>query len=70
MEVAHHYLPFALVIPVDEGAEQQSLAQLMPFVGPMRMIDGHATAFVCRDFTCSQPVTSRQELRESLSPNR
>jgi uncharacterized protein YyaL (SSP411 family) len=69
-ELASHYLPFALVVPVQEGADQQQLARVMPFVGPMRTIEGQATAFVCRNFTCAQPVASREALRESVMSNR
>jgi uncharacterized protein len=69
-ELARHYLPFALVIPAEEGSRQQSIAALMPFVGPMRTIDGRPTAFVCRDFTCLQPVASAEALRDSLIANR
>jgi len=32
----------------------------------MRSIDGRATAYVCRDFTCRQPVTTVDELEKQL----
>jgi uncharacterized protein YyaL (SSP411 family) len=55
--VARRYRPFAVVIPVDPGERQKVLARLMPFVGPMTLRDGRATAYVCREFACKEPVT-------------
>jgi uncharacterized protein YyaL (SSP411 family) len=38
----------------------------------MRTPDGHATAYVCRDFTCAAPVVEpedlERQLRESAGP--
>ena len=52
------YLPFAVTIVVEPGAHQASLAKALPFVEPMTMRDGRATAYVCRNFTCQEPVTT------------
>ena len=65
-ELAAHYLPFALMIPVEPGERQQQLSRSMPFIAAMQTIDGRATAFVCRDFACRQPVTRPEDLREML----
>ena len=32
----------------------------------MKMVDGRATAYVCENFTCRQPVTTAQELADLL----
>ena len=48
-EVARRYRPFAAVVPVRPGPAQEALSTLMPFVGPMQMREGRATAYVCRD---------------------
>jgi uncharacterized protein YyaL (SSP411 family) len=66
-EVAAHYLPFALIIPVEPGERQQALAQTMPYLGAMRTIEDRATVFVCRDFACRQPVATRDALRQELT---
>src|SRR5262249_22764624 len=50
-------LPFAIRIPV-APERQAALAASLAFVGAMRAIDGKATAYVCRDFTCREPATS------------
>jgi uncharacterized protein len=65
-EMARHYLPFAVVIPVEPGEPQTRLAALMPLIGSMRMPDGRATAFVCRNFTCRAPVSTPEALSTQL----
>jgi hypothetical protein len=65
-ELATHYLPFAIHVPVTSGPEQDALASRLDFIGGMRPAGG-AAAYVCQNFTCSQPVTQREELRTLLS---
>jgi uncharacterized protein len=65
-ELAQHYLPFALVIPLAQGERQEALAAMLPFVAGMGPRDGAAAAYVCRDFTCRQPVTDPAALRAEL----
>jgi uncharacterized protein len=69
--VAARYLPFSIVVPIERGAgepgeAQRRLAALMPFVGPMTMRDGGATAYVCRAFTCRAPAVDAAALAAQL----
>jgi uncharacterized protein YyaL (SSP411 family) len=66
-EVAAHYLPFGLRVPVQPGARQESLARYLPFIAAMTCRGGQATAYVCRDFACREPVTTREDLAIQLS---
>jgi uncharacterized protein len=50
------YRPFAVVTLVDP-AQQPALAEHMPWIAQMKMIDGKATVYVCRGFTCDAPST-------------
>jgi uncharacterized protein YyaL (SSP411 family) len=50
------YRPFAVITPVDPS-QQQALAEHMPWIAQMRMIDNQATVYVCRGFTCAAPST-------------
>jgi uncharacterized protein YyaL (SSP411 family) len=50
------YRPFSVITLVDP-LEQQALAEQMPWVADMRMIDDKATAYVCRNFACDAPST-------------
>jgi uncharacterized protein YyaL (SSP411 family) len=65
--MARRYLPFAIQIPVD-AARQAALGGELPFVAAMKPIDGRATAYVCRDFACRQPVTTVDGLEAELRP--
>ena len=65
-EIARHYLPFAVTIPVRPGAQQQALAGTLPFIGAMRQLGNAATAFVCRDFACREPVSDSDALAAQL----
>ena len=65
--VAGRYLPFAVRLRVTPGERQARLAERLPFVGAMKEIDGHPTAYVCTNFTCREPVTSPERLDEQLA---
>jgi uncharacterized protein YyaL (SSP411 family) len=60
------YLPFALVLPVRPGPGQDALAARLPWTAAMRPRDGRATAYVCRAFTCREPVTAPDALAAQL----
>jgi uncharacterized protein len=60
-DVAARYLPFAIVVPVEPGPRQAALAARLPFIAAMTAPEG-AAAYVCRDFTCTQPVSRAEDL--------
>jgi len=64
-EVAAHYLPFAVHLPVDPDTNHDALRARLPFLDGMQAHGGGAV-YVCRDFTCRQPVSSPEALREQL----
>lgn len=51
-----HYRPFAVVTLVDP-AQQAALAEHMPWIAQMKMVDNKATVFVCKGFACDAPST-------------
>jgi uncharacterized protein YyaL (SSP411 family) len=65
-QLAALYLPFAIVVPVQPGPGQEQTAALLPFVAGMTAPAG-AAAYVCRDFTCQQPVSRPDELAAVLA---
>jgi uncharacterized protein YyaL (SSP411 family) len=66
IELARHYLPFAVTVWTQPGAAQAALARELPFVGAMEARGGAATAYVCRDFACQEPVSDPAALRRQL----
>jgi uncharacterized protein YyaL (SSP411 family) len=65
-EIASHYLPFAVHVPVDPDRTQEPLRRVLPFVDGMQAHGGGAV-YVCRDFTCRQPVGTPEQLRAELA---
>lgn len=59
------FSPYQNVILLNDESREYFVSRL-PFVAEMKMMDGKATAYVCRDFACRQPVTTSEELREQL----
>ena len=62
---ASHYLPFAIQLRVSPAA-QRALAGSLPFLSAMQPLAGVTAAYVCRDFTCRQPVTTVDALEQEL----
>jgi uncharacterized protein YyaL (SSP411 family) len=54
-----------IVVPVVPGAAQDRLAAILPFTAAMTDL-GSAAAYVCRDFTCRQPVSTTADLAREL----
>ena len=64
-EIAGHYLPFAVHVPVDPDTTQDALRIVLPFVDGMKAHGGGAV-YVCREFACQQPVATVEALRAEL----
>ena len=66
--IARHYSPGLIQVPRDPASPESTL----PWLAAMTTRDGHATAYVCRDFACREPVTDaaalEAQLRESSGP--
>jgi uncharacterized protein YyaL (SSP411 family) len=63
--VAMRYLPFAIQLRVTTET-RGALAGSLPFVAAMQPLAGITAAYVCRDFTCRQPVTTVDALEQEL----
>ena len=65
--IAARYLPQGLVLPLAPGSPATSgLVAALPWLAPLTMRDGTATAYVCRQFTCEAPVTTPDALAAVL----
>lgn len=60
------FLPRAVSALHPEGDSGLRIQALIPFIKNQRAIDGRATAYVCRDYSCLKPATDPEELRKQL----
>ena len=63
-EVWTRFIPNKIVIAADESEIENS--ELIPLLQERRKINGKATAYVCENFACRQPVTAAKELIRQL----
>jgi uncharacterized protein YyaL (SSP411 family) len=59
------YLPNKVVVQSSEGDER--LAGLVPLLRDRGALGGKATAYVCENYTCRQPVNEPSQLADQLS---
>lgn len=59
------FVPFKTVIQLNEK-NRDYLGRRLPFTSAMKTEDGTATAYVCQDFACGQPVKDVEKLRAAL----
>ena len=63
--VLERWQPFLTTLAIASGRQEQ-LGKLLPVVGAMRPIDGEAAAYLCRNFSCRQAVTTAEALEREL----
>ncbi len=63
-EVWTRYLPNKVVVIADENDLED--ADLVPLLQGRTTLNGQATAYVCENYTCQQPVTTAEELAQQL----
>ncbi len=63
--VRSKFLPNAVVLFHEAGEAAETIEKIVPFLKGQVAIDGKATAYVCKNYVCKQPV-SKTEALESL----
>ena len=56
-----------IIMLVDNNTTRSRLARYLPFIEAVKKMDNRATAYVCTDKTCKQPVTDPVALTELLN---
>jgi uncharacterized protein YyaL (SSP411 family) len=65
-ELHSHFVPSRVVLLVDSAEAQQALAAGIPSVASMNPVDGRASAYVCRNYTCQLPVSEPAQFAELI----
>jgi uncharacterized protein YyaL (SSP411 family) len=60
------FLPGVVSFVVEPGAHQTAIAERLPWVGAMEMLDGLPTAYLCHEWACQAPVTDPEAFRAQL----
>ncbi len=60
------FAPEVSVLFKPPGHMAEQLGQIAPIVKDRNMIEGKATAYVCKEFACQPPVTSAEQLADML----
>jgi uncharacterized protein YyaL (SSP411 family) len=60
------FVPHKIVLLVDSAEARAALAAAIPTIANMELLDGRASAYVCRDYTCQLPVNTPDALAELI----
>jgi hypothetical protein len=61
-ELHTRFAPNQVALLVDSPETRRKLAEGIPAIESMRMVQGRATAYVCRDYACQAPVFEAEKL--------
>ena len=67
-EVQNRFLPWLSLIQIDEGGASEEMLRLFPSLAGKTTINGRATAYVCRNRSCQEPVSTPEDLGKLLVP--
>jgi uncharacterized protein len=65
-ELNSRFVPSRVVLLVDSAETQQALAAGIPSIGSMNPLEGRASAYVCRGYTCQLPVSEPAQFAELI----
>jgi uncharacterized protein YyaL (SSP411 family) len=55
------------VVLFKPGDDSELVIELSPFIKSMQAVDGNATAYICQNFSCREPLTDAKELQTVLN---
>ncbi len=50
------------------GAGEAGMEKTVPLLAGKKALEGKATAYLCENFTCREPLTDPDAVREALGP--
>lgn len=66
-EIYRHYFPAALVAMADlSDSRYENLSNELPLFQGRVLMDGKASVYICRNFSCKKPISDLTELQKAL----
>ena len=65
--VRRRFMPETVVAFIPDDGAGPDLEKLAPYLREKRAINGRATAYVCQNYTCQEPVTDYQQFIDMLN---
>jgi uncharacterized protein YyaL (SSP411 family) len=65
--IRKEFLPNKIVLLRQEGPEGKKLISLSNFVEPMKSKNQQPTAYLCKDFSCMEPINKISELKTAIN---
>ncbi|HIJ70725.1 MAG TPA: thioredoxin domain-containing protein [Planctomycetes bacterium] len=65
--IRSRFLPNTVVLFHQMGQAGEPIEKIVPFIAAQKPIDSKATAYVCENYTCKQPINNLAELEKALS---
>jgi uncharacterized protein YyaL (SSP411 family) len=65
--VRSRFLPNAVVLLHQTGSAGEAIEKIVPFLAGQKPIDAKATAYVCENYVCKQPINDTAEFDKVLS---
>ncbi|MFQ5581084.1 MAG: thioredoxin domain-containing protein [Mariprofundaceae bacterium] len=66
-ELSQRFMPNSVTLLLPTSAEKRSqITSLAPFTKLYKQVNGRATAYVCRNYSCNQPTTSVDKMLKLL----
>ncbi len=68
--VYERFIPNKILLLADGDGRQAFLAESLPFIESVKMLDGKATAYICENYACQLPTTEVEVMVGLLGKNR
>lgn len=66
-QVYSRFIPQRILILADGTSSHTAITSYLPFISAMTMINGKATAYICKRYACTLPLTDPVKVEELLS---
>ena len=63
------FMPYKVMALYDVAQSGTDVMKLIPFLADRKMLSGKTTVYICRNFTCKNPIVTISELNRFIRKN-